>query len=113
MSSHGLVDTERLRNELLHLLSLQRIEPPNGKAAETQERLLRAAQRDVRIPLSFVVCTEKNDSLARDLSRDEVQQLERRCVSPLKILEYDEERLLRREPSEKLGKVPEQARLYL
>ena len=87
MSSYGLVHTERLRDELLHLFSFERIEPPHGKAAETQERLLRAAQGDVRIPLGFVVCPEKNNSLARDLSRDEVQQLERRRVSPLKILE--------------------------
>src|SRR5882672_10195084 len=102
MPRHGLVHTERQRDDLVHLLSFEWIELAHSETAEAQQGLLGAAQRGVRIPLSLVVRPEENYFLARNLSRHKMQQLERRSVSPLKILEYDKEWLFRRESSEKL-----------
>ena len=113
MMGHGLLDSESLLDDFLHLLLFERIELPHREASEARERLLGAPQNCVGVALGFDVRPEQNDPLALDLARDEMEQFERGGVGPLKILENDEQRFFRREPSEELCEVPQQACLDL
>src|SRR4029078_13077477 len=63
--------------------------------------------------VGVVVSAEYEQTLVPDLSRDEVQHLERRAVGPLQVLEDDEQRTLRRQPRKELGKGPQQPRFEL
>ncbi len=85
----------------------------NDERAESQQRLLSGSQDRVRVPLGLVVRSEENYFLRLDLPRDEVQQLQRRRVRPLQVLQDDEERLLGGEASQKLREAPEQSSLEL
>ena len=113
MACSILVHAEHLHDYLIDLRGAQRSELLNDESAKPQERLFGAAQHRIRVALGFIVGAEQNYFLALDLSGDEMQQLERRGVGPLQILEHDEERLLARQTPEELGKVPQQTRLDL
>jgi hypothetical protein len=63
--------------------------------------------------IRIVVCADDEHAVASDLPCDEVEHLERRAVSPLEILEDDQQRTLRRVSCQELGEIPEQARLEL
>src|SRR4029079_16976723 len=85
----------------------------HGEQAESLQRLLGAAQHRIRVTLRLVVGRQQDQFLRTDLPREEVQQLERRRISPLQVLEDDEQRLLRGQAAEELSEVPQQPRLYL
>jgi hypothetical protein len=84
---------------------------PDETAAEPDERSLR--WRALRRVAHAVVRAHHDDAAFRELSRDEVQQLERRRVGPLNVLEDDEQWALRRKTPEELTEVPEQSRLQV
>src|SRR3954453_18890409 len=63
--------------------------------------------------IGIVVRADQQHPISGALSRDEVEHLQRRAVSPLQILEDDEQRALRGKAREKLREVPEQTRLEL
>jgi len=96
-------------DDVLDVRDLERRQLLHRQRAETQQRLFGAPQHRIRVTLCFVVRAEQDDFPTLDLPRHKVKQLERRRVRPMKVLEDDEERLLRRQASEKLGEVPEQA----
>src|SRR6266705_1912920 len=106
MPCRCLLHAEHLLDDFIYLRLLERTELAHTERSETQQRLLRAAQDRVGVALGLVVGPEEKYSLALDLAGHKMQQLERRRVGPLKILEYDKERLLGRESAEKLGEVP-------
>ena len=86
MPRRGLLNTEHLLDDFLHVRLLERTELVDSERSETQQRLFRAAQYRVGVSFGLVVGPEQNYFLALDLPCHEMQQLERRRVSPLKIL---------------------------
>ena len=96
-----------------HVVDAERLEPESLRALEPAQRTLRAAERRVPAQIRIVVRPDEQHALAADLSRDEVQHLERRAVRPLQVLEHEQQRLLRRKAGEQLREIPEDARLQL
>ena len=96
-----------------HVVDAERLKPESLRALESAQRTFRAAERRVPSQIRIVVRPDEEQALAADLSRDEVQHLERRAVRPLQVLEHEQQRLLRREAGEQLREIPQYARLQL
>ena len=75
--------------------------------------MLHVAQRLVALELLLRVRADDRDTRASDLSRDEVQQLQRRGVGEMQVFEHEQKRLLVGEPREELGAIPEQTRFAI
>ncbi len=95
MPGRGLFNTEHPLDYFLNVHLLEGTELVDSERSEAQQRLFRAAQDRVGVSFGLVVRAEQDYFLVLDVPCHEMQQLERRCVSPLEILEHDEERLLR------------------
>ena len=107
------VDTEDVGEQRIAVAPREGAEPQDSGGRESDERTLRVDECRVRLPLRVVVRAENGDVLALQLTRDEMQELERGRVRPLQVLEDDEQRTSRREAAKKLTEAPQQARLEL
>ena len=109
-------DVERALHQLERLLRRQRRDPLDARRTQPHERLLGVAQQRGH-PVRVVVRAEHEQSSTETrrvhLPGDEVQQLERRRVGPLQVVEHEQERLARREAAQQLKERPVQPRLRL
>ena len=107
------IGAKSLLEQRHHVVDAERLKPESLRALEPAQRTLRAAQRRVPAQIRIVVRSDEQQAIAADLSRDEVQHLERRAVRPLQVLQHEQQRLLRRQAGEQLREIPKDARLEL
>jgi hypothetical protein len=110
---HRFVHAEHRMHQLVDRRARERREAYQTRAAHRRQRLLGRAKGRIVLALGGIVGAEDRDSGRGNLPCDEMQQLQRGRVGPVEILEHEQERFLRREATEELGEVPEQARLQL
>ena len=113
MSRCAGIDCESLLHDLRDCILREWAQPQLESSTDRSQRLLGAAEHRIDLALSVIIRHENRDRMCRDLSSYEVKKLERRCVSPLKVLENDAQRLLRRELAEQLREIPLQPCLAL